>query len=223
MSKISIVIPVRNGINYLHLTIESIMKTTFIFDKMIIVESESDDGVQHYCDYLASRFPDLITVLHTKKEGITKAINKGIALADKDSDILLTQNDVIFPELMVDDWLVRMHQASLNPQVGLVTCLNGGGVSDETYLKGFHWFGTWCLYIPRRTINKIGLLDEDYSPGPGDDVDYTYRVAKTGLFPVVANFAVDHHRLCENYNDMSELCRKGAETFRRKHGIPDMQ
>lgn len=61
------------------------------------------------------------------------------------------------------------------------------------------------------------FLDEQYSPGPGDDCDVTYRVVKAGKKVIVAPFWVDHHRTCEQFNDSSELCQKGARTFRRIH------
>lgn len=222
MRRVNIIIPIRNGIRYFPLTIESILKSSYPDYKIIIVESESDDGVQHYCDYLACLYPEKIQVVHTKKEGITKAINRGIKLADENSDILLTQNDVIFPSLLGRDWLwdfVKMSEAS--EKIGLVTALNGGGISDESYIKDFRWVGTWAMYIPRRTINKIGILDEDFSPGNGDDIDYTYRVYLAGFMVGMTNFSVDHHRIGENFNDASELCQKGAETFRRKYGFQD--
>ena len=219
MRKVSIIIPVRNGIKYLPLTIESIMKTTYPNYKIIIVESESDDGVNYYCDYLASRYP-FIKVIHTKKEGITKAINKGIEASDADSDVLLTQNDVVFPSLVERDWLSMMVGiADSDGCIGIVTCMNGGGVSGPDYLDGFKWVGTWCMYVKRETLKKVGLFDESFSPGPGDDICFTYRVYKSGFYIGMANFAVDHHRLGENYNDSSELCQKGAKRFREKYDI----
>lgn len=222
MRRVNIIIPVRNGIKYLPLTIESILKTSHPNYRIIIIESESNDGVQYYCDYLNCRYPEKIQVIHTKKEGITKAINKGIKLSDENSDIFLTQNDVIFPSLLGRDWLEEMSMiVQDNPKIGMVTCMNGGGISDKTYLEGFRWTGTWCMYIPRPTINNVGVLDEEFSPGPGDDVSYSYRIYLAGLYVGIANFAVDHHRLGENFNDCSELCQKGAETFRRKYGFQD--
>lgn len=63
-------------------------------------------------------------------------------------------------------------------------------------------------------------FDEDFSPGPGDDISISYRVHKAGLKVCVANFWVDHHRLTENFNDHIEFIKtKNAGYFRTKHKI----
>ena len=219
-NKVTIVIPVYNGVKYLQHTINSILDTTKHPNyKIVIVESESTDGAHEYVKFL-EKTNDKIRVIYTKREGITRAINRGIEFSDKDSDILLTQNDVIFPKLMGSDWLISMCLACADG-VGLVTCLNGLGMSGSDYLDKLVFVGTWYMYIPRKTIELIGLFDESYNPGPGDDIDYSFRVKKAGLRIGIVEFAVDHHRLTENYNDNSELCQRGAEYFRRKYGIPN--
>jgi hypothetical protein len=38
-----------------------------------------------------------------------------------------------------------------------------------------------CVYIPRTTIEKVGLLDESFTTYGGEDDDYCYRVTLAGL------------------------------------------
>jgi FkbM family methyltransferase len=219
MRKVSIIMPVRNNKQETKDAIMSIINNTEYKNyELIIVESESDDGTAEMCDKLSKKYP-IIKVYHTKKEGITKAINFGILHSDKTSDIYLTQNDVIHPNLYRRDWLtVLVNIRESKDNIGLITTLYAGGIDEAgDYLKNLRWVGTWSMYIPRETINNIGLFDEQFSPGPGDDVDYSYRVQKAKLKIAVVDLWVDHHRTCHQYNDSFELGQKAAAIFRKKH------
>lgn len=71
---------------------------------------------------------------------------------------------------------------------------------------------------------KFQLLDEDFSPGPGDDISFSYRVVKAGLQIYVANFWVDHHRQTENFNDnIEDIKARNANYFRIKHGLENVK
>lgn len=215
---VAIILPCYNSGKHLKHAIESILRTKYPY-KLILVESESTDGTAKLCDDYAQEY-DFIWTLHTKKEGITKAINKGIDMAG-DLDVYLTQDDVILPRLYKRDWLTILNSISKKDDCGIVTTLNAGGIDTVGhYLKGYSWTGTWSLYIPRKVINLIGKLDEKFSPGPGDDIDFSYRVDKTGLKRFCANFWVDHHRMTENFNDnIEEIKNRNAKYFKKKHGL----
>lgn len=214
--KIAIIIPVCNSMPYLEETVNRIIMSTKAYQKIIFIESESNDGTAEYVDELEKIYRK-VQVLHTKKEGLTRAINKGIQLA-KGMDVYITQDDVVHFRLYKKDWLEELHKASKIKKTGIVTTINGGGISGPDYIDGLNWVGTWSLYIPRKTIDKVGLFDENL--GPGDDIDYTYRVYKAGLIARVCNFWVQHHRLTEHPSvDTVKTKKKMAEKFRKKWGI----
>jgi len=220
---VAIILPVHNSKKHLPAAVESILKNTkYPYWKLYIVESASTDGTAEWCDEIEKKHPDRIIVIHEKeRRGITAAINVGIAHTS-DEDIYLTQDDVILPELYGRDWLDEFVAVCDNEgdDVGIITTIRGGRKSGEDYIKGFHWFGTWSLYIPRETIAKVGVLDENFYPGPGDDIDYSYRVSKRGLRRLIINFWVDHHRRTEHMNDDIEFTKKkNAGYFRRKHEL----
>jgi len=215
---VAIVLPVYNSGRHLAPAIRSIIRNTEYPYKLIIVESESTDGSAEVCDWYAAKH-DNIKVYHTKKAGITKAINFGITKADN-LDVYLTQDDVILPKLYGRDWLTELVKHKNEEKCGIVTTINAGGKSGQLYLKDFVWTGTWSMFIPRKTLNKIGLFDENFSPGPGDDICFSYRVYKAGLRTYVANFWVDHHRQTENFNDNIEFKKmENAGYFRIKYGL----
>lgn len=225
MKKVTIILPVRNSMPWLELTVDSIKKNTKYENfKIIFLESESTDGTAEYCDYLSKVYSTRIKVYHEKKEGVTKMINKGIEYADKDSDILLTQDDVVFPELLGKFcWLRRLiERADVFPNAGIVSCLNGGSVSGPTYCQDFRWVGTWCMYIKREVLDRGLRFDEQFNPGDGDDIDFTYQVTKAGFEIVYADFCVDHHRKFSidrhEYED-PEIRKRNGLRFKAKWGL----
>jgi glycosyltransferase involved in cell wall biosynthesis len=214
---IAIIMPVRNSGNYLQIALDCIINRTRYPFKIILIESESTDGTAEVCDTYSEQY-DNIEVYHTPKEGIVKAINFGIDMAD-DLDVYITQDDVLHPRLYNRDWLTEMVKTSKLDKCGAVISINAGGVSGPTYLDGLPWAGTWSLFILRKTIDKIGKFDEDFSPGMGDDIDYSYRIFQAGLLLYQANFWVDHHRSTEHFCDRKDLGDAHAELFRRKHKL----
>jgi len=218
---VSIIMPVYNSGEHIKTAIKSIVLNTQHPYELILVVSKSEDQTEKWCDIWAEQF-EQIKVIKCPREGITKAINIGIKAAG-DNDVYLSQDDVILPNLYGRDWLDTLVKVSQMKNCGIVTTIRGGGISGSTYLNGQRWAGTWSLFIPRKTINEIGLLDEKFSPGPGDDIDYSYRVHKAGLLIYVANFWVDHHRMTENFNDNIKEKEINATYFRKKYKLGEFK
>ena len=216
--KISIILPCRNSGEHLRAALNSIIDNTeYPSWELIIVDSSDDDVTRDIIEEFLEK-DKRVRALFTPREGITKALNKGIREAG-DNDVYLTEDDVVLPNLYGRDWLTIINKVSKLKDCGVVTTIAGGNKSDDMYVDGFHWAGTWSLYVPRRTLEIVGLFEEDFSPGPGDDIDYSYRVHKAGLRILVAPFWVDHHRLTENFNESEHLKWKNAGVFKRKHGL----
>ena len=226
-NKVTICILTCNSMPHIVSTINSILENTHYPNYEILInDSESTDGTKKYLSLLEKLYQH-IKVIHTKKEGFIKALNTNIKEV-KEGDILLTHDDVLFPKLYMKCWLIEMIKMSNLPNAGIITSMNGGGVSGSDYINGFPWVGTWCLFLLRETLNKVGLFDENFGIGFGDDIDFTYRVIKGGLNIYRANFAVDHHRMTEHVNEIStefeETTKKrNAEYFRKKHKLGEFE
>ncbi len=220
-TKVTIIMLARNSMPHIVHTVESIIKYRTFPTRLLIVCAKSDDGTGKYCDWLSKHYSN-IKVLHTKKEGVIKAFNRGIKHV-KDRDVLLIHDDVIFPSLYLNDWLWELVKYNQYDDCGLVIPLNGGGISGPEYLEGLTWAGTWCMYIPRKTIDKIGIFDEKFHPGNGEDIDYSYRVHLIDKKIYRTEFGVDHHRRTEHSSDgdmnVQKVIKKNAKYFRKKHGL----
>lgn len=79
-----------------------------------------------------------------------------------------------------------------------------------------------CVYIPRGTINRIGLLDERFSSYGWDDNDYCRRVREAGLkLGIFDDCFVDHSSLHSTFRGLPHAAgdiASGREIYRAKWG-----
>jgi GT2 family glycosyltransferase len=80
-----------------------------------------------------------------------------------------------------------------------------------------------CVYIPRRTINLVGLLDPAFSGYGFDDDDYCLRVRRAGLkIGIFDDCYVDHGSLHSTFrgnpHNAGDLLAHNAAIFRAKYG-----
>ena len=238
-TKVAIIIPTMNGLEQLKVAVESLFNNTKYPNwRLIFVDAGSTDGTREYITELEKQYnngvyfyeDDLLSpqlkinhIFEDKKEGTTKAYNKGIHSTQEDEDVFLTQNDVVFPEFRKQDgskadtcWLTEFVKMSKEPLCGLITTRNLIGTSGPTYYDECPIVGTFCMYIPRHTVNMIGILDEGFTPGQGDDIDYTYRVVRIGLLVMLAPFNMSHHRETFHEYDQEDIKTRNARYFRDK-------
>lgn len=171
--KTSIVIPTYNHcVDLLKPCLEAIQKYTDLSDtEVIVVANGCTDDTQEYLKSLPSAFKPIWI---TEKVGYTKATNAGIKASTGDFVVLLN-NDVFLLPQVINLWIDKLRSPFQDPQVGLV------GVhkmqNDETK-SSFYCF--YCVMIKREVFDEVGLLDEIFSPGFGEDIDYCKRMQIAG-------------------------------------------
>lgn len=105
--------------------------------------------------------------------GYTRATNLGIKEAKGDIIILLNNDTVLLPQNK-NDW-INLLCNPLKDDVGITCPLKLYSPSAERDFAVF-----FAVAIRRDIINKIGLLDEIFSPGYGEDTDYSIKVEQLG-------------------------------------------
>jgi len=78
------------------------------------------------------------------------------------------------------------------------------------------WARGFCLLIKRKVINKVGGLDETFSPGYYDDWDYSARAIKAGFRCVRAKGAFVWHYKSRTYPEV--LGASGADSLFQDKG-----
>ena len=113
--KISVVIPVYNGLPYVQRTIESVLAQDYRAHEVIVINDGSTDGIEEELN----RYKDKIILKTINNSGAAVARNTGIHSAVGDYIALLDADDVWFKNKLkkIAESIIR------NPEVGFI-CSN---------------------------------------------------------------------------------------------------
>ena len=210
---------------------------------MIVVDNASDDGTLEYC---VQQHIDFISL--PANRGFPIACNYGLKLAKGDC-LLLLNNDIVVSH----HWLANMLTCLMSqPDRGIVGPMtnyaSGKQQSDLRYeeLSQFHrlaettnrpdpskWQDVerlvgFCFAFKRELMVKIGLLDEQFSPGHYEDDDYCYRARLAGYKLTIAGDAHVHHHGSASFKrhapeQLTELPKLNHQKFMDKWGVDPRQ
>lgn len=188
-------------------------------------------------------------IFNSTNEGFVKAVNAGMRLSQ--NDVVLLNNDTEVPANWLKNLQetaycdnrigvlgpysthesqctsVEHFKGQLFPQGCQVDWQNRAKYLNEHYSKKYRFredsmIPFFCVYIKRSTIDKVGMLDEGYDLGLGDDDDYCERIKRVGLFPTLADSVlVKHsHRTTFNYAvpNYKELQERNMKKFKDTWG-----
>ena len=173
MKKYSVVIPTYNHCDdLLRPLCESMMKyTDMSLVEVIIVANGCKDNTREYVESLGEPFK---LIWSEEAIGYTKATNLGIKEAYSEYVILLNNDTELLPQAP-NQWLDMMEAPFADPKMGMVGPLElFDNYSNHRVLIFF------CAMVKKKIFDEIGILDEIYSPGGGEDIDFTVRVKQAG-------------------------------------------
>ncbi|MFA5366479.1 MAG: glycosyltransferase [Dehalococcoidia bacterium] len=144
---------------------------------------------------------DMPHILIRNKEnlGFVKATNMGIS-ASNAKFIVLMNNDTE----AVDSWLEKLSEPLIqNENIGLsgplTTTPNSWQGKYPKGQKGYvvrsgGMFAFFCAMFKKEVFDKVGLLDESFGVGLGDDDDYCHRLLDNGYtMALVQDLIIPHH------------------------------
>jgi glycosyltransferase involved in cell wall biosynthesis len=67
---------------------------------------------------------------------------------------------------------------------------------------------SFCTYFSRNALNVVGLLDEEFSPGYGEEVDYSLRCVSYGFTHIAVDDVYVYHATGESFGAVSRNYRK---------------
>ncbi len=212
---VTIVIPSYRDAKLIARLVAKIRQTTDRRSVQIIVTDDAS-GPQHLA--ALRRIDGIELVQGEHNAGFSANVNRGLRAADPHHDVVLLNSDVI----PMRDWLACLQYATTSsPRIGIVGAkllypdnrIQYGGTVRNS--RAPEWFdhryrfkaATWgpanvagptlaatgaCMYITRDVLDRVGLLDEQYSMGY-EDVDYCLRVWQAGYQVIYAPSAQLHH------------------------------
>ena len=238
--KTSIIILTYNKLNYTKLCIESIRKYTDNGTyEVIVVDNNSSDGTVEWL----KKQRDIVTIFNNENFGFPKGCNQGIEVAEGEN-ILLLNNDTI----MTKNWLINMTKCLYsNINIGAVGCVTNycsncqviqaeyqtidelfdfcekyNVSNEELWEERLRLIG-FCVLIKKEVVNKVGLLDEIFTPGNFEDDDYSFRAVKAGYKLMLCKDTFIHHfgstSFKENYETFNENLVINEEKFKQKWGF----
>ncbi|NUM88239.1 MAG: glycosyltransferase, partial [Bdellovibrionales bacterium] len=177
--------------------------------EVILVDNASQDETVRE----ARKIRGLRVIANGENLGFAAGNNVGVREA-RGRDVILLNNDTVVPP----EFLERMaSHARRLPRLGVL----GPSTNTESYQA--HWGASYqdtaglfrwnrelhgkfrdrvdfvekvsgfCFYLPRNTIEKVGLLDPGYGRGYFEDDDYCLRAMRAGLVNACAKDVYVHH------------------------------
>ena len=206
MKKYSIVIPTYNHCeDLLRPLCESMMKYTDMSQvEVLVVANGCKDNTKEYVEGLGSPFK---LIWSEEAIGYTKATNLGIKEATGEYVVLLNNDTELLPQSQ-NQWLNMMEAPFADPKVGIVGPLE----LFDTY-SNHHVLIFFCVMTRKKIFDEIGILDEIYSPGGGEDIDFTIRVKKAGYKSVPVSAVKYSQQAGTNVGPMP-IWHKDNQTFK---------
>lgn len=206
----SIIILTYNQLNYTKLCIESIRKFTQMESyEIIIVDNNSTDGSVKWLE----NQDDLKVIYNKENKGFPAGCNQGIKMSKGDNIVLLNNDTIVTP-----NWLNNLEKALYSStDVGAVgsvsnSCSNGQqivvGYGDINQLINFtlefnksnssEWeyrikLIGYCYMVKKEVLDKVGLLDEIFTPGNYEDDDISLRIISEGYKLILCKDTFIHH------------------------------
>ncbi len=198
--KASVIVLTWNGIEYLEHCLDAVLSQDYADLQVIVVDNNSTDGS---ADLVATRYPQVHLIRNNRNLGFSAGNNVGLRAADGDVMVLLNQDTVVQV-----GWLEALVAAFEQPDVGIAGCKAlypdgtiqhaGGfvyGTRVETEHTGRHepddgrfdqlrdadFVTGAALAISGIVLNRVGLLDEGFSPVYYEDVDWCYTAREAGF------------------------------------------
>jgi len=223
MPKYSIIIPVCGNEKITNECIDSIARGTSDFE-LIIVDNGSG---------WKRRGPEKI-IRNETNLGFPVAVNQGIKAAVGDVIVILNNDTLVTP-----DWLEHLEKHFEKfDMVGPVTNFisgpqqieldvaaskdNADTIARDVYSKNYqkthpyHRLVFFCVAMKREVVDRVGLFDEQFSPGNFEDDDFCLRAIEAGFRLGIAQDTFIYHIGCVTFKTLKLAYNELLETNRAK-------
>ncbi len=234
----SIVVPLYNNIAYTKEFIDSVILNTTSEYEIIFIDNASTDETKDYLNSILISDQNVKVIFKEYNLGFPAAVNQGIQKANG-KYVLIANNDIVVTE----GWLERLIEvAESDNKIGIVGPISNevSGLQkdkeakyktiDEMHVYAasvkeknrnrvmqFPRVAFLCTLIKREVIEKIGGLDERFSPGNFEDDDFCLRAQLAGYKTVIAQDVFIHHYGSKSFKADGE--KKYAERLKINHQI----
>lgn len=227
--KFNIIIPSWNQLELTTRCLVSIKRFSSDY-KVVFVDNNSDYEVKKSIKETLKDIPHTL-IENNENVGFVKAVNQGILESNAQYYVLMNNDTEAVP-----GWLnILCNGFSLKPNIGAVGPLTNTPFSwqgkfiprntDYLLLEKHRMLAFFCVMMHHKVKEVVGLLDEDFGVGFGDDDDYCHRIHDAGFRLVLAqNLLIPHHHRTtfkELYSDdeIKEMQDTAIQKYKDKHNL----
>jgi GT2 family glycosyltransferase/glycosyltransferase involved in cell wall biosynthesis len=240
--RVTIIIPIYRDVEVTRDCLNSVLAHRCATTDMIIaINDKSPDIAMSSMLETFQHQPNVWILSNPTNLGFVKTCNRGLAMASLGDVILLNSDTELFAGGL--DELVNC--ASLSDSIGTVTPMSNNA-TVFTYphasqpveaLQEASWPEIaammldqprtvvdvptghgFCLYIKRRVLDEVGLLDEIFGRGYGEENDFCQRAADLGYRNIVATKIFVRHRESTSFGAEKDALRSAnLNTLRQRY------
>ncbi|MCY9668244.1 glycosyltransferase family 2 protein [Paenibacillus alginolyticus] len=234
--QVSIVIPTFNGLPLLKECVASIRSHTSVPFEIIVVDNGSQDGTLEYCYRERLKLVSIPV-----NRGFPAACNFGLRIATGNA-LMLLNNDTIVTPNWLDNLMRCLYSSEDIGMVGPVTNYASGkqqiqepftNIADMAAKYNNVDTSLWqeterlvgiCLLFKREMLDKVGLMDERFSPGHFEDDDLCYRARLAGYRLLITGDCFIFHHGSASFSKKSQeavqgLLQQNRQKFIDKWGV----
>lgn len=179
----SVVIPYHSNAHGLAVTLVALQSQLVPPDSIVVIDTSKDGSGLALCRRYATH--DVPIVVESAKVGIYEAWNKGIELSGPDADCIVLNDDLLFPQNLID---VMTSVRALAPGLVFVPNTPPRQHAAPTVTLPFAWYADvyanisytdwmpgFCFLLTAECIQEVGGFDEHFKVWFGD-TDYEQRL-----------------------------------------------
>ncbi len=240
---IDILVPVYRGEDETLRCIYSVLsaKTKINYELIVINDKSPEKGLIQKLKYLSKL--NLFTLIENNQNlGFLKTMNKSMQIHDERDVIWLNSDTEVF-----DYWIDRiLSVADKNKKIATITPLSNNAticsypymcrdnfwefdINDkeidkiccnlncDEYVESPTGVG-FCMYVRREALKKVGLLDEIFNKGYGEENDLCQRFIKSGYINVITPAVFVRHYGSVSFKEMANgFCRENSIILNNKY------
>lgn len=210
--------------------------------EIIIVDNASGEATRHALAEETRGESNTTVIFNTSNLGFSAGNNIGISKASG-QNIVLLNSDAFPPPGMINKLASILDNDPTIGMLGPVTNFAGNeqhiftpdgsrelkieegcrfAEAGQTSLLDAYRLDFFCVAIPRRVIDAVGLLDEEFGLGYFEDLDYSLRVKNAGYRLAITETCFIFHQGSSSFKqiplEIKILMKKNRQLVKDKHG-----
>jgi GT2 family glycosyltransferase/glycosyltransferase involved in cell wall biosynthesis len=222
-SAVDVIVPVHNAYEDFAACLESVQRHGGYHRLILIDDGSSDERIGALFRRLAAlRSSHLVLLRNEHNLGFVATVNRGMTWSR--NDVVLLNSDT----LVTRAWLYKMRRcAASDPRIGTITpfsnnaeicsfprfCQNNPAPEDPELVNRAMEMAAvpvyldlptavgFCMFIRRRLIREIGVFDEAFGKGYGEENDFSMRASAAGYRNVLCDDTFVVHLGSRSFGD----------------------